>query len=329
MKYLKLQLAAVLLTIAGAAQATVLTLPAANPMSVGVYNDFNVYSLDLLQQCAAASDPRCLPSAGLPVDSSPGKIKDQIVILAGTNGNNLKNMPDPLPDNSAVDNPFVTPAGNGDSFSIVDAGGGFAGDQINRWDISVNLLRNYLGDNDLVFLFDNNQQGSDANQWINIWGQVRIVDASGNTINSLCFELSTGSGCDIPPPTPSDYVAVVGDFCVNKATGASYNLGIPKNAGDCGADYFVKNNLNTSTGEFAAFNQTLNDAVKNLANGAYFLSMDIRYTNQNGGNEQLWICSDCQVASTRDVPEPATLPLVLMGLMAAGAAARRPRARPH
>ncbi len=325
MKNLKQMLCVACFILAGSAQATTLTLPASNEMSTGTYNAFNVYSLDLLRQCAAAGDPRCLPTSGVPVASAPGQIADQAVVLSGTSGNQVNNTPNPFPNNSPVDNPFLT--GGSASFQISDSGGSFTGDQADRWDISVSLLRDYLGTNDLVFLFDNNQEGNDPDQWINVWAQARIVDASGNTINNLCFELSTGSGCMAPPPATPDYVSVVGNFCVNRTTGASYNIGAANQAA-CGAQgYFVNNSLGTNRADFAAFNETLDAAVKNLANGNYFLSLDVRYTGQNAGAEQLWICSECNITPTRDVPEPATLPLVLMGFLAAGMAARRSRTR--
>lgn len=326
MKLFRASIFSCLALLAGVSQATQLTLPAANAMSVGAYNNFNVYSLELLQKCAAAGDPRCLPSGPLPVQSGPGQIKDDAIVLASANG--LSNFTSPFANGSAVNEVFLTPTGNqGSSYQMSDAGGVFTGDLANRWDISLDLLRDYLNGNDLVFLFDNNQSGSGENQWIRIWGQARIVDAGGNTINNLCFELSPGSGCGPAPTQPNDYVPVVGNFCVNKVTGASYNIGSAQNQGDCGnAGYYVSNNLGTSTAEFAAFNQSLNDAVQNLANGNYFLSLDVRYIGNNAGAEQLWICAECQVAGRPGtVPEPATLPLVLFGILAAGAAARRSR----
>ena len=235
------------------------------------------------------------------------------IVLAGSNG--ATNFP-PFAANTPVNNPFLTPSGNqGSSYTMADAGGAFTGDLANRWDISLNTLRNYLDGNELVFLFDNNQSGSGASQWINIWGQARIVDAFGNTVNNLCFELSTGSGCNAPVIT--DFLPVAANFCVNKVTGASYNIGTATNANSCGtAGYYVENNLGTNVAEFAAFNQTLNDAVYNLVNGDYFLSLDIRYTGNNAGAEQLWICSDCDVSGPNQIPEPATLPLMLMGFVA-------------
>jgi len=316
------------------ASATELTLPAANELSTGApYNSFLVYSLDLLEKCAA--DLRCQPQAGLPVQSSPGQIRDQAVVLTSANG--LSNFPDPFPVGSSVDNRFLTPTGNQSAtytMAGADAGGGFAGDQVDRWDIRLDLLQSYLGNNELVFLFDNNQEGGSINQFIFLWGQARIVDAAGNTVNNLCFELSNNSGgCtdtgSNPMPAQTDYVAGATDFCVDKITGASYKIGMAANAGDCPVEaghpqggYQVNNNISTATAEFAAFNQALNDAAKNAANGNLFLSLNIKYFGNNAGFEQLWICSECNVANGPDiiteVPEPASLPLVLLGLGFAG-----------
>jgi hypothetical protein len=144
--------------VGGAASATTLTLPTANPMSVGQYNSFNIYSLDLLKQCAAANDPRCLPSGPLPVSSSPGQISDDAIVLTSANG--MSNFPSPFAAGSKVDNVFLTPTGNQSSTYTMsgNAGGKFAGDLADRWDISLNLLQSYLNGHDLVFLFDNNQQ---------------------------------------------------------------------------------------------------------------------------------------------------------------------------
>lgn len=308
--------------LAGSAQATPLSLPAANEMSATTYNGFNVYSLDLLRQCAQAGDPRCLPASGLPAQSSPGQIADQAIVLVGSNGPD--NTP-PFEPGDAVDNPFVTPEGNQSStYVMTDAAGQFTGDQANTWEISLSLLRSYLGGNDLVFLFDNNQQGSGIDQWLNVWGQARIIDATGNTVNDLCFELSTGGGCSAA--SLANYLPVAANFCVDKLSGQSYNIGTATNANSCGPEgYYVENNLSTSVAEFAAFNQTLSDAVYNLVNGNYFLSLDVRYTGNNGGSEALWICSDCNVAGSNQIPEPATLPLMLMGFVAAGLFARKSR----
>jgi hypothetical protein len=172
---------------------------------------------------------------------------------------------------------------------------------------------------------------------LNIWGQARIVDASGNTVNNLCFEISTGSsGCankgPNPTPTAADFLPAVSDFCVDKITGVAYNIGGATNANDCPVStghaqggYQVSNNVSTSVAEFAAFNQSLNDAAKNLLNSQYFLSLNIQYTGNNAGAEQLWICSACDIGSASQVPEPSTLVLLVAALLAFGVYHRNTR----
>lgn len=322
----------------GMAQATVLNLPAANEMSVGVYNDFNVYSLDLTRKCAAAGDVRCLPASGLPVQSAPGIIADQAVVLQSADGQS--NFTNPFPTGSSSDDRFLVPTGSQSatyemgSFGA-EPGGKFVGDQANRWDISLSLLQDYLDGHDLVFLFDNNQENSRQGQFIFLWGQARIVDASGATVDGLCFELSANSsGCtdagSDPDPTDAQYLAAVSDFCVDKNTGVSYDIGLARNAGDCpvtaahpAGGYQVNNNVSTSTGEFAAFNQALHDAATNVANGLYFLQLNIKYISNNAGAEQLWICSDCSIDGRQQVPEPGSLALVMLALLGMSIGAMR------
>jgi hypothetical protein len=321
------------LSVCAMANATVLSLPGSNAMSTGQYNSFTVYSLDLLEKCAAALDPRCLPSTGLPVQSAPGQINDQAVVLQTADGQS--NFPSPFAPGASADDRFLTPTGNQSttykmgSFGA-EPGGKFTGDQTNRWDISLSLLQTYLDGHDLVFLFDNNQKGKAPASFIFLWGQARIVDAAGATINNLCFELSANSsGCtdtgSNPNPTAAEYLPAISDFCVDKVTGISYNIGLAGNANDCpiapghpAGGYQVDNNTSTANAEFAAFNKALHDAATDANNGQYFLQLNIQYISNNAGAEQLWICSDCSIDKTRQVPEPASLPLILLGLVIAG-----------
>lgn len=322
------------------AHATVLTLPGSNEMSTGLYNSFTVYSLDLLKKCAEALDPRCLPSTGTPVQSAPGNITDQAIVLQSADGQT--NFPNPFPVGSSVDDRFLTPTGNQSvTYAMGDfgaePGGKFVGDQTNRWEISLSLLADYLDGHDLVFLFDNNQSANANAAFIFLWGQARIVDANGNTVGGHCYELSnnnsgcTDAGAD-PMPSNPEYVEGVSDFCVDKITGASYKIGLANNDADCGIEaghpsggYQVSNNLSTSIAEFAAFNLALHNAAAALAGGEYFLQLNMKYFSNNGGAEQLWICSDCDIDRDREVPEPSSLPLMALGLLIGGISYLRAR----
>ncbi len=319
--------------------ATTLQLPPANYITVGQYGDFGVYSLGLLDACSA--NPLCQPTSGLPVQSGGGQIDNQLIIYADAGGqlDNYKNPSGPFagsdPATMHVDNPFITPTGNGSGDDVFAMSGSnepggavveFGEDIIGRWDASLASVLQYLTNpttgsrrGDLVFLFDNNQEGSNLAQTQYIWGQVRVYNSSGQMVK--CYELNAGTtpGCvdtgDNPAPAASDYAAMVGQFCVRKSDGTAYNNGAA-NAGDCDAgDYFVDNNLGNSTGEFAAYLTELNDNLEIWAAAGYTMSVNSKLSSLSDGNERLWICSECRLSGDdSQVPEPATLALLLAGL---------------
>lgn len=317
--------------------ASAVLLPGSNAMTTTQYGDFQVYSLDLLEKCAGAGDTRCIPSGPYPVDANAGFTKTQLTVMTGENGPpQTTNQPEPLLPGTPADNAFASPSGQQSSTFLMGSGTEptpvFTGDRDGFWDIQIGALRSYLGLNDLVFIFDNAQEGDGVSQWLQIWAQAKVFNSQG--VQQGCFELngSTAAGCTTPvaptdATTPGSYVTAYTGYCVNKVTGAAYNLGAGSNSTcDATGGYYVNGNIGSANADNAVFSQALNDLIfdQNTQND-WILSLDIRTANNNGGAETLWICSDCSVGG-QTVPEPGGLSLLGLSLLAGVVARRRYRA---
>lgn len=328
----------------GAAQAS-LVLPSPNAMSTGpAHDDFYVYPLELIAQCAAALDPRCLPSAGLPQSSSTGAVDPLLVIYQQKGGNDNYKIPGPSNAPLAnqtldmVDNPFRAPSGSGGTsfdFSAGNepdgAGAEFTGDLIGTWEAKLSTVVSYLTSggvlHDLVFLFDNNEEGSVPESFTGVWAQLNITDSAG--VSHACFELSNFgefTGCHGTTPAVADYV-LAGQFCVDEITGDA--LAIFSKAACEGAGHFwLSNNLGSAFTEFAGYSPFLNANLLSWASSGYYMSINMKLNGLSNGAEQLYIASDACVDDTAyrgyqahtnctpQVPEPASLWLFALALLA-------------
>jgi hypothetical protein len=366
--FFKILSLAALMAAGASAQASTVVLPTANSLSAGTYGDFTVYSLDLLAQCEPL-DARCRPYSGDKGGGSPQlnvssqQLDSQMIIYRNENGSPTSNyVAGPLAGGTqataGVDNPFDAPTGSGvTSFNMsttnepqgevagtTGCASDFAADKCGTWEAKLSTVQNYIKGNKVVFLFDNNQQGNGVDQQQFFYATLQILDANGNAVSGLCYELSgklnpdgtQGSGdgncstftdfTDIAHP--GEFVGSGGGFCVDHVSGASYLLpGFvhPTSQGQCNAgDYFVNNNLGQDTAEFASTLDALNNNLSAWAALGYSMSINFKMRNLNDGGEELWICSDCSIGTT--IPEPASVSLVALALLGIGAVARRRRA---
>jgi hypothetical protein len=361
-------LAAAVMTVGTEASAA--SLPAPDDVNASWYGDGLVYSLPLLNLIATNNASEL--NGPFTVSSSPGQIAPEVVILTGTEGNlvlNNKTPSGPFPNKSALaDNPFAAPTGaQSTTFSTQSGNPGSApepdplipGDGSDSWDILVSSLLSFLGGNDLVYFFDNNQEGSGTGIGLNIWAQIQLVDTDG-ILPTLCFEIhgtpnalsgnpgdktapggapapvatcAPGNqdpntlvpGAPVNPQGVTTFVHVDSGFCVNKTTGDAEpcdggNTPGPNQWGQ------VTNNLGNSRAEFAVEVPRLNDCLQDaLCIAGYdVLRHVIFYNNNNDGADQIWI-SSAGTNTPPTVPAPAAMLLLGAGLIGARIAGRRLR----
>jgi hypothetical protein len=271
------------------------------------YGDANVYGLQLGCTLAGANANAC----PYHVTSTPGAIKDLVVIGTGSSGvgvtTNFTGMDDAfaMPSGRSPP-PFFRTGGvtiGSEAYPAADPGGAgqFAGDQANTWDTTLSALKLYLQGQAPVFFFNNNQvnSGASTNQYLASWGQAYITDASNNIVgifdltgNNGLYKSPLEGGAGVVNGDPGNYTSLgLGNPTRGAGTATDYILTGGPDCLDAGNNLVpcnsptvtkvVNNNLGADQAALAVVLPELNGLLDTLfalndLNG-YALHLDLRF----------------------------------------------------
>jgi hypothetical protein len=322
-----------------------------------IFDDFTVYSMALLhyQQDPGGS---FTPSSPFYVASSPGALKDALVVATGPTGAVGTNTD--VIGGGLVDNAHETPNSVGGTTNFVMSGSndGTQGANITpapnsstTWDVDVDALNAYLAGGQMEFFFNLNQTNSGSTTYLPTqqdalgWLAVTLTSADGLTSQTVWLdgdactgiggrcdptqsagqdEFADGGEANILPADPlhDEFAFVHGSLCAS-AAGAVVHLG-PCTGGEPAGSQTVNQNLGANVAAFGLVSETLNTW---LASGLYDggkMSVDLRMAGLTNGFEQLFIISGDRPPV--EVPEPLTIGLFGAGLIGAGLMRRRKKA---
>lgn len=132
-----------------------------------------------------------LPIAGISFGSTPGAIKDYVVLATGTEGGGVTT------NSAGMDNAYSTPSGiNGETFfyanQLTNRGstGTIKNNGVNTWDSSLSALKTFLAGDQMVFMFNNNNLNGQDLQSLAAWGRMWLTDGGGNIVTNSTMELT-------------------------------------------------------------------------------------------------------------------------------------------
>lgn len=172
-------------------------------------------------------------SYALPVDkvyvqSSPGQIKDLVVIYTGAGGVNA----DVTTNVAGFDDAYQTPNGSqtsyasvGENTGIVNPGNkaGIANNSASTWDASLAALKTLLNGGDSLFMFNNNDTNKDPE--LAAWARIWITDPNGDLYGRSLYLSNERCSYGLIPYGPGTPVCTVdpNTFKVNEKAGMGLN----------------------------------------------------------------------------------------------------------
>ena len=275
------------------------------------------------------------------VASTPGAIKDQVVIYTGASGQDVTTNAAGFDDAYQTPNGVVNYASVNGAVGVVSPGNkaGIANNDANTWDASLLALKGFLAGGNPLFLFNNNDTNQDQN--LAIWAKLWITTGSGGVYENRYLYLSNEGDIYGQGGTPlgNPYTYNPGNV-TNPATG----FGATDYVLSGGEVQGINHNLGANQVAYAADVPLLNDWLNVLfqSNDAtldtYTMHLDVKLgcvsatawgdcdnVKIDNGYEQLFLVSQPKPPGPpdQDVPEPGTL--ALMGAALAGMAALRRR----
>lgn len=168
------------------------------------YGDAQSYSLPV----ACVEVGEAFNGCRFNVDSTPGQIKDLVVLATGANGmpvntnfagmDNAYSMPTGVSGSNFMRTGGLDlPAGGALEYPALDPGqvSAFTGDRTNTWDTTIGALNTFLQGDAPVFFFNNNQinSGASTNQNLAAWAQITVTSADGLTTYGI-FDFTNNKG---------------------------------------------------------------------------------------------------------------------------------------
>ena len=191
-----------------------------NPIYAQHYQDFTVYSLNYLTQLSEKNpnpgDTYYIEGQKYDYKTSPGKIHDDVVVISGNTGevNNNLDTCGGTAAGSGCDNAYAYPSPSAEymttSFTYGDPVVVVDGELVrSTWTAEQETLATFLGDGDLTFLFNlNEDNGGDANtldgQALIISAKVDLTDADGNILVSFYLGANNAIPVAVVPCTAED-----------------------------------------------------------------------------------------------------------------------------